>query len=359
LEVKRLTAAEVHEIKMADLGLDPTALDLASQEAIAAALRRAAGFLCPCSASTLLRSVVRPLRGLVPDMDDAKIMVEQVLEAIVAHGDVVEQHELTDDQPASLRLLLYAAPLSFVARQSGGVVLLGVSTDQRSPLPEELAMRIEFAGHVRRIKPNANEDLRSELRQLGLTELSFEAWQKAPSLESAADHLASVDRALDAAPPSLEVPGLDVLDPVQPVRYYRGRWTQPKKHSGRFVGRRSQAYGADLWCYVQLKEGNPLCMIDLPHSNYRWRGCDAAWRLQIAIDAVRGAPQLFRVRSGPHDDAVIELFSPVPAWVRRRWDAIGEPVPRSGCLFAYVVPRQEIDEERRFARDVLWMQELN
>lgn len=356
--MKRLTAVEVHARKMVDLGLDPTALDLTSPEGIAGALRRAAGFLCPCSASTLVRSVIRPLRGLVPDMEGAKDLVEQVLEAIIAHGDIVEQHDLADEQVATSRLLLYAAPLSFVARQSGVVILLGVPADQLSPLPEELATRIEFASHVRRIKPNGNEDLRSELKELGLTEFSYEAWLKAPAPESAANQIASMDRALDNAHPSLEIAGLEILDSELPVRYYRGRWAKPKKHSGRFVGRRSQAYGADLWCYVQLREGNPERMIDLPHSGYRWRGCDAAWRLQMAIDAARGVPQRFRVRSGPHDGALLELFSPVPAWVRRRWDAVGEPVPSSGCLFAYFVPGEELDEERRFARDVLWMDEL-
>ena len=356
--MKRLTAAEVHARKMVDLGLDPTALDLTSPEGVAGALRRSAGFLCPCSASSLVRSVIRPLRGLVPDIEGAKDLVEQVLEAIVAHGDIVEQHDLADEQSASSRLLLYSAPLSFVARQSGVVILLGVPADQLSPLPDELAARIEFAGHVRRIRPNANEDLRSELKALGLTEFSYETWLKAPSAESAANQVASLDRALDSAQPSLEIAGLEILDSTLPVRYYRGRWTSPKKHSGRFVGRRSQAYGADLWCYVQLRGGNAERMIDLPHSGYRWRGCDAAWRLQMAIDAVRGLPQRFRVRSGPHNGALLELFSPVPAWVRRRWDAVGEPVPSSGCLFAYFVPGEELDEERRFARDVLWMDEL-
>ena len=62
--MKQLGPAEVHAQKVAELGLDPGSLDLASVEAIAGALRRAAGFLCPCTAPTLVRSVVHPLRGL-------------------------------------------------------------------------------------------------------------------------------------------------------------------------------------------------------------------------------------------------------------------------------------------------------
>jgi len=121
------------------------------------------------------------------------------------------------------------------------------------------------------------------------------------------------------------------------------------------VARRSQAYGAQLWCYVQLLNGNPERLIDFPIDGSRWRGCDEAWRLQMAIDAQRGEPQWFRVRPGPGDMRVVEFFSPVPMWARRRWDAVGEPVPSSGCLFAYRMTETELAEELRFVRDVLWL----
>jgi hypothetical protein len=356
--MRRLTATEVHARKMVELGLDSAALDLTSEEGVAGALRRAAGFLCPCSASTLVRSVVRPLRGLVTDIDAAKEIIEQTLEATIAHGDIVEQHDLTEDQQVHSRILLYAAPVSFVARQSGLIILLGVPADQLSPLPNELSARIEYVGHVRRIKPAVGENLRLELKQLGLTELSYDAWLRSPLSEPALSHLASSNRVLDAAQPSREISGLQILDPERPVRYYPGRWVEPRSRTGRYVARRAQAYGANLWCYVQLRNGNPERMIDLPNSGYRWRGCDAAWRLQMAIDAERGRPQRFRVRNGPRDGALLELFSPVPAWARRRWDAVGEPVPSSGCLFAYHFARDEFEEERRFARESLWLEEL-
>jgi hypothetical protein len=100
-------------------------------------------------------------------------------------------------------------------------------------------------------------------------------------------------------------------------------------------------------------------MIDLPRPGISWRGCDEAWHLQMAIDAERGARQRFRVSSGAADSIVLEFFSPVPAWARRRWDAIGEPVPLNGCLFAYRIGRRELDEERRFARDALWLEEIS
>jgi hypothetical protein len=238
------------------------------------------------------------------------------------------------------------------------VILLGVAADQLSPLPSELEQRIQYLGHVRRLSPSsATEDLRAELRQLGLLELSSDAWLKGPKSSTATQAVAASDRALDSVPPSRDISGLVLLDPAKPVRYYRGRWTEPKTQTGRFVARRPQAYGADLWCYVHLTKGQPERMIDLPQRGSRWRGCDEAWHLQMAIDAQRGAPQRFRVT--PSGDAVVlELFSPAPAWARRRWDAIGEPVPSAGSLFAYRIAKAEIGEERRFMREALWLEEM-
>lgn len=356
--MRRLTAEEVHAQKIRELGLDSEALDLTTPEGLAGALRRAGSFLCPCSPATLVRAVVEPLRGLVPDLQKVKELVQETLEAMISHGDILEQPELQEDGSPSARVLLYAAPASFVVRQSGLVVLLGLAADQLSPLPPELEQRIQYLGHVRRLSPSStNEDLRSELRQLGLLEISSDAWLKGPKASTASQAVAASDHALDVVRPSRDIPGLLILDPTKPVHYYRGRWVEPKAQTGRFVARRQQAYGADLWCYVQLTDGQPARMIDLPQRGSRWRGCDAAWHLQMAIDAQRGAPQRFRVTPSG-DTVVLKLFSPAPAWACRRWNAIGEPVPSAGCLFAYRISRAEIEEERRFAREALWLEEI-
>lgn len=353
--MKRLTAAELNARKVAELGLDPTALDLASVEALAGAFRRAAGFLCPCTATTLLRNVVRPLRGLVDNLDEVKQLAEETLEALIAHGDIFEFSHIAEEQESTPRVTLYAAPPSFVARASGTILLLGIASDQLSALPDDLQKRVETENYVRQLVPIEGEDLRSELLELGLIELSNDVWLKSPPIESPSNHLARMNQALDAVPASRDVPGLVLLDSDKPVHYYRGRWVEPKTQSGRYVARRKQAYGADLWCYVQMHDGRPERLVDLPLQATRWRGCDEAWRLQMAIDAVRGAPQQFRVQSTAGKSSVIQLFSPIPMWARRRWDAVGEPVPSTGCLFAYRISDRELPEELEFATGVLWL----
>lgn len=356
--MRLITPTEVHAESVRALGLDPSLVDLSCVEALAGAIRRAAGFLCPCASSTLKRAVLEPLKGLIQDVDKLEENVEETIEALVAFGDLMEERDVTSDSGQLAGLLLYPSSPSFVRRQSGAALLLGVAPDRPTPLPEELAARIEYVGHVRRLAPNETEDLCAELSQLGLIELSYNAWLKAPPHETAHQHVVQLGRLLEEAPVSGEIPGLTLLDASRPVRYYRGRWVEPRGQTGRFVGRRRQAYGADLWCYVDMYDGRPTKFIDFPLRGSRFRGCDEAWRLQLAIDAERGEPQRFRQRQGPSSTHIVEFLSPVPMWARRRWDAVGEPVTSAGSLFAYRFAESEIEEELQFLGQDLWLEAL-
>ena len=270
--MRRITAAELHAQKVMELGLDATGLDLTVTEAIAGALRRAAGLLCPCSAKTLVRAVAQPLEGLVADEDVLLERVEETLEALIAYGDLLEHRDIAAEQNTDPATFLYAAPPSFVRRESGAVFILGIVPERLSPLPEELEAQIEYVNHVRKLPVAVGGDIATQLSQLGLIELSGEMWLRTPARETRAQHLSRLGHQLDSAPPSLEIPGLSLLDPTKPVRYYRGRWIMPRSESDRFVARRSQAYGADLWCYVEMNEGRPRRFIDLPLPGSRYRG---------------------------------------------------------------------------------------
>ena len=356
--MRRLNSSEVHSRAVAQLGLDPYTLDLTSVEAVASALRRAAQIFCPCAPAALVRVIVEPMKGLVEDIGTFRESVWDILEAMIAHGDFFEYGDIQELSMPSNVTLVYGAPVRFVTRESGLIILLGISSDQSFSFPGDLNTRIEYVKHLRRISPRPNEDLRAVLLQLGLTEVSYNRWLESPVEETPDQHISRLDQLLDAGPPSGAVPGLSILDPQQPVRYYPGRWKEVRSESGRFVARRSQAYGANLWCYIELIDGEPERLLDFPLTDSRWRGCDEAWRLQLAIDAQRGAPQRFRLLLDMEGDAVVQFFSPVPAWAKRRWDAVGEPVDSSGCLFAYRLPGNGLGEEIRHARDVLWLEEL-
>lgn len=353
-----ISPIELHATKLAELGLAGHAKTLNAVEAIAENLRRAASFLCPCAEVTLRRAVLRSFEGLVADTKELGDVVDTTIEAIVAHGDLLQHREIAEEA-ASSSSLLYAAPPSFIRRASGAAILLGVAPDNATPLPTDLVPRLRYERHVRRVAGAEDAPAGDLLTNAGFFELSAETWLRAPREETPLEHLKRIGDLLSAAPASGEIPGLSVIDPSTPVRYYPGRWAPPGQRTGRLVGRRRQAYGADLWCYVELEAGRPRRFLDLPLRGSRWRGCDEAWALQAAIDLERGTPQVFRLRAEPSAPHIVEFFSPAPMWARRRWDAMGSPTTALGCLFAYAFERDEHLEELRFLRDRVWLRDVD
>lgn len=350
--MKILSAASLHATAVRRLGLDANALDLSSVEALAASLRRAAGFLCPCGPSTLKRAVARALDGLVDDSDQLAASIESTLEAMVGFGDLIEQRELNTQ--GRMTNLLYPAYPSFVFNGDSTIMIVGISPEHSSPLTEDLEVRVEHVNHLRRLYVERGEDMRTALRALGLFELTFETWLKIPHRVTSDQMIGRFDELLDSSGPSGEIPDLAVIDPALPVRYYRGRWRGAGTLTGRFVGRRPQAYGADLWCYVDVRAGVPFRLVDLPLRGSRLRGCDEAWQLQMAIDAERGTPQQFRIRKGPSNSHVVDFFSPIPMWAQRALDASGEPTPSGASLFSYRL-RQDLERHRTLLETALWL----
>ncbi|MCI0558176.1 MAG: hypothetical protein MN733_06745 [Nitrososphaera sp.] len=355
--MKVISSRDVHAKSVTLLGLDSKGQDLLSEEAIAAALRRAAGFLCPCSPGTLIRAILQPLDGLLDEGNEIREAVEDILEALLAYGDLSEQEE-ESDQLATRRRLIYASPPSFLMRSSGAALLMGVTPDNVAPLPEHLQKQIEYINHIRILRAQNETDHRSYLAQFGLMELVSSSWMRAPKLETAEEYVRRLNHQLSVASRSGEIAGLSLIDPSRPTTYYRERWVESSTQTGRFVARRSQAYGADLWCYVELDHGQPHKLVDLPLPSNILRGCDEAWRLQAAIDALQGEPQRFRLRDNPSGTTTIEWFSPIPGWAHRRFDALAQPASRKGCLFAYEFRRSELEEELRFIREALWLAPL-
>src|SRR5438445_8548354 len=157
-----------------------------------------------------------------------------------------------------------------------------------------------------------------------------------------------------------EVPGLMILDPTTAPTYYRGRWRPPRRESGRFVARREQSYGADLWAYVELHDGEVTNLIDFPTETRApdARGCDEAWQLQMAIDAKNGRGQQFRLRASPPSGTIIvDLFSPIPRWARRRFDALGEEDAPIKSVLSYRFSQAIAEAVQRCLTEDLWLSE--
>ena len=321
---------------------------------LAALLRRSAGTHCPCSRAMLRGSLLESLQHLSPAEASLSDRIDEIIEGLIVGGGLLELNDVAIDDPDVKGTWVFAAPPSFVVRPSGDVFLLGIVHDQDVFLPQSLALRVKYEGLTRIIASEPDEELATELLEQGLQQLSENSWLKSPKVERPEDMLSRFKNQLSAQPPSGVVNDLQILDPTKPVNFYRGRWTIPQNRTGTFVARRPQEFGAPIWCFATVEEGMVVRLLDLPPKRTRWRGCDVAWHLQMAIDHCRHTPQIYR-RLHDGDGVRLDFFSPLPEWSQRRLMIIGHPLPRERSLMSYRLPIAEVESEERFLQEHLWL----
>jgi hypothetical protein len=351
--LSQLTAEAAARAAVETLGLDPAAVDLTSTEAVAASLRRAASFMCPTSAARLVdavQSVIQPLgTGEMIRAD-----VADILDQLVAAGDLLE---LRHDSGRSTRLL-YLAPPSFIERQPGSYLLMGVRPFGIPLIDDELADAIDYEGHTRSLTLDPT-DGPAQLHERGLRAVDKKQWVSRPAVEAPADLIARYRGRLDVAGEAGQLEGLQLLDPAASVRYYTGRWRTPgTTDTGDFIARRPQAYGADIWCLMRFQAGEPQRLIELPVSDPLVPGRDEAWRYQAAVDAKRDAGQRFRLRTSrvAGDDVTFDFFSPLPRFAERYLQLAGLALGKTrGALFSFRVPRGASGDVAAFLTEMLWM----
>jgi hypothetical protein len=357
MTVSALSRADAVERAAKALGIDKESLGLLSPVGLCASLRRAASFLCPASPRQLVDAVLDAVGPLDTMSSATRGSLMELLDLLISTGDLLE---LRGSEERETRQL-YLGPPSYVVKTPGQYLLLGVRPYAAPLVGDALAVGIIHEGHTRTVTLDG-DSASAQLQAAGLHEITREQWLKAPRVQNAAEFLNDLRHRLAGAGPSGHVDGLTLIDPGSAVRYYLGRWRQPKANDyGEFVARRPQAYGADLWCFVRVEGGSPFALIDFPVVEPTAPGRDEAWRAQAAIDAERGQPQILRVRTagGSEGSAVLDLFAPVPGWAERYLELAGRPVTRSkGALFSYEVPATAVHELAGFFSAMLWMQVL-
>jgi hypothetical protein len=324
------------------------------QSVAAQALRRAVSALAPCSRTEALRFARQPLAGILAVEDE---WFEDILDSLIAYGDVLEVTPQDEDAWRTGKLVLRPPPPSFVRRSSGDLIILGVAGDQPTALLGEWADRLEHQGPLRTLRQPLPSGTVDFLKSLGLVELPEAIWLRAPATASAQTYSErSRDEVLRMPLAPAPLDGLSLIDPSGPVTFYSGRWRPPvPSDSDVFVARRQQAFGLRPWCLVELERGEPRRLQDLVATDNRERPCDLAWRIQAAFDASAGRPQ--QVRSAKAVEVVkLEFFSPLPAFAERRLAIKGEKSAR-GCLFTYSVPSAVAAHELAALSEKLWLKE--
>ncbi len=355
--MKILSATEAQEISVENLRLRADIYDLETPETIAASIRRTASFLCPCSSSQLIQSVFQSQKFLIKDTQAFKDSITDILESVIAYGDLIEQSDAITNLSESRGRILYLRPPSFVWRDGGSALLLGIAPDDVSVLPMEIERRIDYCNHIRRLSQNDGEDLHEDLKKFGLTEILIDVWNRKSSIpvtEVPVTHVQKIKSFLKSNPGTLE--NLQILNPQKHnVRYYSRRWEPLKNQTGFFVARRPQIYGNDLWCFVEVENGRTMKIIDFPVIDKHSPGRDEAWRLQMAIDANQGKGQIFTTENLSTSYSRIKFYSPIPTWAQRRLDNLGEPVVKNDCLFSYKLPNQDLPQEIKFLEEKIWL----
>jgi hypothetical protein len=354
--ITQISAKEVLTSSREQLGIPQSST--IDDTLLAALLRRAAGIHCPCSLATLKGAVLESLQHLADGKDDLEERLDTAAEGLIVIGDLLELHQVTVDDPNAKGTWVFSAPPGFIIRPSGSIFLVGIVPDETTPLPGSLNSRVEYDGAARVLVPAEGENLASVLRELGLREISTSGWLRAPKTESAVDLRDNMIGRLSEQAPSGTIADISILDSSRPVHYYSGRWIKPRHESGEFVARRPQAYGAPLWGFAHLKGGNVTKFLDFPLKGTRWRGCDTAWHLQMAIDTCRGTPQKYRRRPSS-GGGYLDFFSPIPQWIHRRLCIVGHAVPGEHCLFSYWIPEREFASEEENIQRNLWLMATN
>lgn len=338
------------------LGLDHEAVDLFSTPGLCASLRRAASFLCPASPRQIVDAVFDALAPLSEGLERGA--VAEALDALVACGDLLELR-----QTGGHARMLFLAPPCFVEKHAGEYLLLGIRPGAVALLENtETELELIYDAHTRSVLIDPISGA-ATLTAAGLHCMSKEQWIRAPRSEPAVRVIEKVREALGAeksAPGPIS--GLTIIDPAQPVHFYKRRWREPTSvDNGIFTGRRPQAYGAPIWCVVEISAGLPHAVLDLPVDSTVSPGWDEARRLQSALDAENGTPQIYRVRVGdePGGSIFFDFFGPLPSWAERFLAISGRPVTRGPrSLFSYSLPSAAVDDAQRFLSISLWMKPL-
>jgi hypothetical protein len=282
--------------------------------------------------------------------------LEDLLENLISYGDLVEAAVQEAKGETARPALVYLAPLQIVPLKDQSILILGIEPDDQTAIPEAMSHRIKQTGYVRRLY-GASSDM-EHLVGLGFSAVPEALWLKAPPPVKPGELIAAYNKKLEHAPLASTSVELKVLRPLSPVQFYRGRWGSAAGIEGPAIVRREQRFGADIWSYAEFKHGMAVRIYDLGRSDLR--GCDEAWRLQAALDAAAGQQQVLRVDPiGQGPAALLHLYHPVPVWVGRWLDVVGEPAPRrGGSLLTFNLPAEAARVVEEFLSEHLWMRRL-
>jgi hypothetical protein len=324
---------------------------------VAAALRRLCGFMCPCPPSAVKQVAQRSLQVLGIETEVLKALIEVALEDMTVCGDLLQLAHMAISGGQHHPNWIYCAPPSYV-RRGGRVHIFGIAADDASFLPGDLRAQMRHDGAMRFLELEAEANVATQLSRLGLREISSDVWMTNTPREQAKQVVERYARRLEITGVLGDLPETSVLLPRSGQRVgYRNRWTPAAGQTGRLIARVPQPYGEPLWYFCSLDAGVVQRSLLLPLKESTERASDAAWRLQLAMDAAAGNPATYSVRADEDGAGVLLSFDfPLPLAARRRLLVLGARRNEQNP-YQFWLPAAEMATEARFLREHYWLEQ--
>ena len=135
----------------------------------------------------------------------------------------------------------------------------------------------------------------------------------------------------------------EYLDSSSSSKYFKGRWKDISQSNGvkRCIIRYQSEY-SKLYLYGELNDKKVVRYIafSLIWNRYLKDERSIAWMIQQAIDYSQEEPQVYSLSKLDEESTEIKFFHPIPSWVERKIQILGEPILREEGdhhLFSYKV----------------------
>lgn len=275
---------------------------------IASVIRRAAAIIAPCTRRELLAEASHALTGCLDDMAEGTLL--EVVDDLVVGGDLIEAPALLEGHEDAPVLTFCRQP-SF-CRSGARVYLLGAAPDDAPFLPKSMMGDVLCDGGVRYMTIEADPSICETLPRMGLHELSLDQWLSVPEHQSACRLIEQLDAMMASRGREDNLIGIRWLTSPDSNCTYRQRWHEEATDERLLIARAPQPYGEDSWFLAERSNGTTR-FLQLPLEEFpKDRGCDLAWRVQLALDFAAGRPAWYTIVPGIEFSKLTVSF-PIPS----------------------------------------------
>lgn len=317
--VRLVNPTEMRDQIASDLGIRSTA---ASTDVILAqSLRRLCGLLCPAPRELIIECAIQSLDAVLGiGQPQLKELAHETIEALIVAGDLIE---VTDDPTNGKNYTaLYLCAPRFMPLGDRHY-LLGVATEDAMLLPEDISSALIHEGAIRYL-PSATAA--AAISRLGLPETNYKDWTRKFSHGSAEDVRSDIEERLRIRGTVGDPGDIRLLAHASDQIKYQARWRAPTGESGYHVFRVERMYGAAAWFIGLFSVGRCTRYLAIDPLEATGRACDAAWLIQLAIDATNGHPNTYALEANGSRTA-IRLGFPLPTQARRQLIVLSGRIP--------------------------------